>query len=110
MIAVAMVALAPMSIMAVSAPPEEPYFPEGVFDSEDKECTDSLDKFYTRSLRAMGEPSLWKLSKNDRVTSVFRLLWVPSFHHHISVRIVKSRGVVHVHAVELDGKGGLEPG
>ena len=81
-----------------------------MFDSEDKVRNDFWDGTYTKTLRAMGEPSLWKLSKDDRATSVFRLFWEPSFHHRISVRIVKSHGLVQIYAVELDGKGGLEPG
>jgi hypothetical protein len=92
------------------APPGERYFPDGVFDSEDKEENDFLDTLYSAHLRAMGEPSLWALSRKDHAATVYRLLWVPSFHHRIAVRVVKSGGSYTAHAVELDGKGGLEPG
>ena len=110
MIATAVVALAPISIVTVSAPPDVPYFPAGVFDSEDKQHNDSTDAVYSRYLRAMEEPSLSKLAKDDQTACAFRLLWVPSFHHRISVRIVKSGGKFVLHAVELDGKEGEETG
>ena len=93
-IVVAIVVLGPIRIMAVSTPREEPYFPKGAFDNEDKGRNDFWDETYTKTLRAMGEPSLWELSEVDRTATVFRLLWVPSFHHRMSVRIVKSCGVV----------------
>src|SRR5437764_1153773 len=108
-IAVAAVALALSPVMAVGPPGERPYFPERAF-YEDKERNDFWDKEYTKALRAMGEPSLWKLAEDGHAVSVYRLLWVSSFHHRVSVRIVKSGGSFVLHAVELDGKGGLDPG
>ncbi len=89
---------------------EVPYFPPGVFDEEDKENDARVARDYAKHLRKMGEPSMWKLAKDDHAASVYRLLWVPSFHHSISVRIVKSGGSFAVHAVELDQKNDLEPG
>jgi hypothetical protein len=92
------------------APPGERYFPDGVFDSDDKEENDSRDQLYSAHLRAMGETSLWALSKGDRTATAYRLLWVPSFHHPISVRVTRSGVVFTAHAVELDNEGGLKPG
>ena len=89
---------------------EEPYFPEGVFDKEDKESNDFTAKWYSEQLRAMGEPSLLKLSREDRPITAYRLLWLPSFHPAISVRLVKSGDLIMLHLVKLDGTGGGEPG
>jgi hypothetical protein len=52
-------------------------------------------------LWAMKEPALWNLAEKDRTATVYRFLWLPSFHDPISVRFVKSgRGVI-LHAVRL---------
>lgn len=96
--------------LSSSACAEEPYFPKGVFDKEDKESNDFTVKWYSEQLHAMAEPSLWKLSKGDHSTTSYRLLWLPSFHPAISVRIVKSGNSVVLHLVKLDGTGGGEPG
>lgn len=108
-IALTVVAFALSPVRADGPPAERPYFPRGAFH-EDKERNDFCDEEYTKTLRAMGEPSLWKLAEEDRAVSVYRLLWVPSFHHRVAVRIVKSGDSFMLHAVELDGKGGLDPG
>jgi hypothetical protein len=51
--------------------------------------------WYSKYLIAMKEPALKVLAKNDRTTTVYRFLWLPSFHDAISVRFAKSaRGVV----------------
>jgi hypothetical protein len=51
--------------------------------------------WYSKYLKAMKEPALKVLAKKDRATTVYRFLWLPSFHDPISVRFVKSdRGVV----------------
>ncbi len=61
-------------------------------------------------LSAMKEPPLWKLAEKDNTATVYRFLWLPTFHSPISVRFVKSDAGVILHAVRLDGKGGYEPG
>jgi hypothetical protein len=51
--------------------------------------------WYWKYLKVMKEPALRDLGKKDRTTTVYRFLWLPSFHDPISVRFVKSdRGVV----------------
>lgn len=89
---------------------DESYFREGVFDQEDKKIDNSKALRYTRYLRAMDEPSLWRLSKDDRMVVVYRLLWLPSFHPPISVRIVKSGKSGVLHLAKLNGTGGGVPG
>jgi hypothetical protein len=52
-------------------------------------------------LRVMKEPELRRLAEKDRTATVYRFVWLPSFHDPISVRFVKSdRGVV-LHALRL---------
>ena len=58
----------------------------------------------------MREPSLWKLSHADLGATVYRFLWLPSFHHPACVRIVKTGGAATLRLVVLDGFGGYEPG
>jgi hypothetical protein len=89
---------------------EEPYFPEGTFDEADKESNDARARWYTKYLHTMGEPSLWKLSKADHAVSVCRLLWLPSIHSTVSVRIVKSGKSIILYVVTLDCPRGGEPG
>jgi hypothetical protein len=57
----------------------------------------------------MGEPSLWKLSRSGVGATVYRLLWLPTFHAPVCIRIVKS-DKIRAHIVELDGTGGFDPG
>lgn len=110
MLAMTFVVLGHISVQGYQPTPDVPYFPDGVFDGDHKESNAFWVGQYTKTLRAMGEPSLWKLAQEDHTVSVYRLLWVPSFHHRVSVRIVKSGGSFALHAVELDAKGGLDPG
>jgi hypothetical protein len=80
-----------------------------VFDAS-KEHNDFTVDWYSKHLKAMKEPSLWKLSEKGRSTTVYRLLWLPTFDHPVSVRLVRrSEGAV-LYAVLLDGRGGYEPG
>lgn len=88
---------------------DEPYFPNLVFAS-DKEDNDFVVDWYSKHLRAMKEPSLWKLSERDRSATVYRFLWLPTFHRPVSVRLVQSGEAVTLHAVLLSGRGGYEPG
>jgi len=62
--------------------------------------------WYSRALVAMNEPSLWERSQRDRDATAYRLLWLPSFHHPVCVRIDGAE----LQAVVLDGIGGYEPG
>jgi hypothetical protein len=87
-----------------------PYFPEGVFDKEDKEEDDSEAQDISRYLRRMGETSLWKRDKEEREDSIFRLVWIPSFDDPVSVRIVHSGGSFTLHAVRIDGTSINRPG
>jgi hypothetical protein len=88
----------------------EPYFPDGAFDDEDKERDDDTRQTYAEYLREMGEPSLWKLSKDNHAVSVYRLLWFEPFDNVFSVRIVKSGKSMMLYLVKLDVPDHRKPG
>jgi len=69
------------------------YFPAGVFDVH---VSAIKDKWYSTALRALQEPSLFAL-RNDKSQQVYRFLWLPSFHHPISVRLT----------INIDGSGSI---
>jgi hypothetical protein len=64
------------------------YFPPGVFDEKARGYSSKVDDWYSKHLKALGEPSLWELSQKDRTAEVYRFLWLRTFHHPVSVRIV----------------------
>jgi hypothetical protein len=70
---------------------DEPFFPDLVFD-ENKEDNDFTVDWYSKHLKVMKEPSLWRLSERDRSATVYRFLWLPTFHRPVSVRVVQRRG------------------
>ena len=61
--------------------------------------------WYSEHLAAMGEPSLSKLAAQDRDALVYRLLWLPSFHHPVCVRINRTAAEIKLRVKVLDGKG-----
>jgi hypothetical protein len=89
--------------------PTGPYFP-GLPLARESRLGRSRTAWYSRHLRAMREPSLWKLSKADPGASVYRLLWLPSFHHSACFRLVRSAGTSTLRVVVVDGYGGYDPG
>jgi hypothetical protein len=60
-------------------------------------------------LTVMKEPPLEKLAEKDRASTVYRFLWLPSFHDQISVRFVKSDEGAVLHAVRLRLDDDYEP-
>jgi hypothetical protein len=57
------------------------YFPVGVLDAHE------VDR-YTRQLKAMREPSLYELARQDPGAEVYRFLWLRSHQHPIAIRLV----------------------
>jgi hypothetical protein len=88
---------------------DEPFFPDLVF-YENKERNDFIVDWYSKHLKVMKEPSLWKLSETDRSATVYRFLWLPTFDHPVSVRLVRCNEGAVLRAVLLSGRGGYEPG
>ena len=83
------------------------YFPAGAFEKKDNE---SKVQWYSKFLKAMGEPSLWEESRTQR-TQTYRFLWLRSFHHPVAVRLdVSSKGIALLTTKILGGQGGYEPG
>src|SRR5262249_23314882 len=68
------------------------------------------DHWYSKHLTAMDEPLLGSSTRQDRDTTVYRWLWLPSFNHPIYVRIDSSHAGAELHLIVLDGQGGYEPG
>jgi len=50
------------------------------------------------------------LSQRDPDATVYRLLWLPTFHHPVCVRIVRTGESAQLRAKVLDGRGGYERG
>src|SRR5262249_41516571 len=89
------------SSSAALRPPTR-YFPKLAF-GEEADAADFVTDWYSSHLRAMGEPSLWVLSRKDSGATVYRLLWLPSFHHPVCVRISRAAGGARLHVKVLDG-------
>lgn len=73
------------------------------FFPKEAQLTNFDKQWYRSSLVAMGEKSFLTLSKKD---TVYRFLWLRSFHHPIcvSIKILNhADGGAVLHAVELDG-------
>ena len=81
------------------------YFPPGVFDTTRPD--NFKEVWYTRTLTALAEPSLYEL-RADKAVQVYRFLWLPSFHRPISVRLtINSDGTGSVVARSVDKHTGL---
>src|SRR5688572_20568151 len=69
-----------------AAMPDEGYFPDRIFDEEQR-VDDLVDTWYSKHLRAMGEPSLVSLSsRGPRDIEAYRFLWLPTWGHPVAVR------------------------
>jgi hypothetical protein len=62
-------------------------------------------------LKALEEPSLWALSRSDPHATVYRFLWLRSFHHPVSVRLIIQHDLTGKLVAKITGgAGGYEPG
>jgi hypothetical protein len=84
------------------------YFANGALDSSRPKIDRMLREWYSKYLRAALEPSLSCGRGPDGFA--YRFLWLRSAHRPISIRIEKEGPLFALHAVELDGAGGSEPG
>lgn len=67
-----------------------------------------LGSWYPTHLKAMREPSLYlRLAKP---IEEFRFLYLPTFHHPVSIRLTRSGQKASLRVVMLSGKGGYAPG
>ncbi len=74
--------IAAVAASVYSTRPRDPFFPDSAFVMN-KAHSDLIVNWYTKQLDAMDEPSLQTLSRRDRDATVYRLLWIPSFHHPV---------------------------
>jgi hypothetical protein len=84
------------------------YFPDRAFCGSHE--TGTCERWYAKHLRAMGEPSLWELSK-DASKQSYRFLWLRTFDHPVSTRLeVAKDGTAQLLVKVLNGKVGMNPG
>ncbi len=89
---------------------QEPYFPELVFLPKDKEGNSIIDDVTSVHLKAMKEPSLWKLFQKDRTANVYRFLWLATGEHPICIRLTRTGSKIALHVARHDGPPGLTAG
>lgn len=106
---VSLILPAAVALPVVFGPPAVRYFPSGILE-ERRDLADFIEAWYSKHLAAMGEPSLPDLAQRDREATIYRLLWLPSFHHPVCVRIERDGDRARLQARVLDGMGGYEPG
>lgn len=56
-----------------------------------------------RMLATMGEPSLQDIAGRDREAAIYRMLWEPSFHHPVCVRIERDGDGAMLSVKMIDG-------
>jgi len=64
-------------------------------------------QWYSYMLLGLKEPIIFNDSSSKEI---FRFTWLRSFHHPISIRIVKSNDKIYLYSKEADGAGGYQPG
>lgn len=82
------------------------YYPVGAFDPSDGRADQFDREWFSAHLTAMGESPI---TCNNAATE-YRFLWLRTFHHPVVIRATIADRQATLHAVELDGKGGYEPG
>jgi hypothetical protein len=109
MLAIALSSVFIAGSLPILAVTQGPYFPEKAF--QDRERADAfLNDEYGRHLEAMGEPSLWRLSRKDKTVEVYRFLRLHPRQHPICVRVEKRANSLTLRLVILDGVWVDEPG
>lgn len=79
------------------------YFADGTFDPKDEDQDSSWSAHLGGKLRAMDEPSLWALSREDREAVTYRFLFVPDVRGDtIAVRLVPAGETATLTAVRLE--------
>jgi len=79
----AVVAIA--SVPAIAAVAQEAYFPKATLSDNPRSDQFSVD-WYSRELKLLEEPSLFKQDNNPSSES-YRFLWLRTFHHPIAIRL-----------------------
>ena len=89
---------------------QEPYFPDPVFFPRDKELNAIVVEQLSVHLKAMKEPSLWKVSQDDCTATVYRFLWLATNENPVCVRVSKTGGAYSLHVARHDGSPGSTAG
>lgn len=89
---------------------EGPYFPDLVFLPKNTEVNSFIVDVTAVHLKAMKEPSLWKLSQKDRTATVYRFLWLASGQYPICIRLTRTDGTFALHVAGHDGPPGITAG
>ena len=83
------------------------YFPKGRFAGSYASRDDFINGWYSRHLKALGEPSLLS---GYQGREAYRFLWLRSFHHPIAVRVERNPNSIDLTLTETSGRGGYDPG
>jgi hypothetical protein len=105
-------AIMPILLLCAAVPAfsQQQYFPRGVFDGNQR--TDKfVNNWYAGNLKSLKEPSLWELSQQNKKAVVYRFLYIPTFTHAFSIRVVfREDGTAALVYKVQSGKGGYNPG
>jgi len=86
------------------------YFPPGILGKGHQQ-DEFTNQWYSKHLRALREPSFWETSQSDLTAEAYRFLYLRSFHHPISVRLIVAQDKTTTLVLkETNGKGGYELG
>lgn len=91
---------------ATHAAESPPYFPSGSLSQDSPPSDEFVNSWYSKHLAAMGEPVIHP----EHGLVVYRFTWLRTFHHPIAVRVSFDGRTASLHAVELSGAGGYDPG
>lgn len=91
-----------LAAVSASAQPVD-YYPDGVFGPRS-----IAERWYSRHLAAMGEPSLYAMRGRHR--QAIRFLLLPTWDHPIAIRVERGPGGVTLTRRVLSGQGGYDPG
>jgi hypothetical protein len=86
------------------------FFPVGAFYPGDRKLDAFVANWYSGQLTALQEPSLFEMKQDSDLQS-YRFLWLRTFHHPISVRVLIHKDGSGVIVTKVaDGAGGYKPG
>lgn len=84
------------------------FFPNGSFAEDGPAIEEHRQRWYSKHLAAMREPSL--SCSRPASAEAYRFVWLRSFHEPWAVRVERTPGGAHLFAVETSGRGGYDPG
>lgn len=86
--------------------PTSVHYPVGALDPADGRADQFYRQWFSLHLKAMSESPV----TCTEAETEYRLLWLRTFHHPVAVRVSIADDRATLRAIELDGKGGYEPG